>query len=45
MERELAELFAELNPEFKLNEEGKLYLRCQTAQYGHIEAARPFNDD
>ena len=45
MEGELAELFAELNPEFKLNEEGILYLRCQTAQYGHIEAARPFNED
>jgi hypothetical protein len=45
MEGELAELFAELNPEFKLNEEGILYLRCQTAQYGHSEAARLFNDD
>jgi hypothetical protein len=33
-------LFAEQNPELKLKEEGKLYLRCQTAQYGHIEAAR-----
>jgi hypothetical protein len=44
MEGELVLLFAELNPEFKLNEEGKLSLRCQTAQHGHIEAARLLNE-
>jgi hypothetical protein len=36
MKGELAELFAELNTEFKLNEEGILYLRCQTAQCGQL---------
>ena len=45
MEGELAELFAELNPEFKLDEDGILYLRCLKALYGHIEAARLFYDE
>jgi hypothetical protein len=45
MEGELAELFAELNPEFKLDEDGVLYLRCLMALYGHIEAARLFYDE
>jgi hypothetical protein len=45
MEGELAELFTELNPEFKLDEDGILYLRCLKALYGHIEAARLFYDE
>lgn len=45
MEGELVELFAELNPEFKLDENGVLYLRCLKALYGHIEAARLFYDE
>jgi hypothetical protein len=44
MEGELAELFAELNPDLKLDENGILYLKCLKALYGHIEAARLFYD-
>jgi hypothetical protein len=45
MEGELAELFVELNPEFKLNKDGVLYLKCLKALYGHIEAAILFYDE
>jgi hypothetical protein len=45
MEGELAKLFTELNPKFKLDEDGALYLRCLKALYGHIEAARLFYDE
>ena len=36
---ELAQAFVELNPNFQLDENGMLYLRCVKALYGHIEAA------
>ncbi|MFN9979591.1 MAG: reverse transcriptase domain-containing protein, partial [bacterium] len=42
---ELAEMFVGLNPDFKLDEHGVLYLRCDKALYGHIEAARLFYDE
>lgn len=45
MDGELAELMCELNPNFKRNQEGVLYLKCVKALYGHLEAARLFNDD
>jgi len=45
MDGELAEAFVELNPKFKLNEDGVLYLQCVKALYGHIEAARLFYDE
>jgi hypothetical protein len=42
---ELAQAFVELNPNFQLDENGMLYLRCVKALYGHIEAARLFYDE
>jgi hypothetical protein len=45
MDGELAAAFAELNPEFQLDEQGILYLRCLKALYGHIEAARLFYNE
>jgi len=45
MDGELAETFVDLNPDFKLDEYGVLYLRCDKALYGHIEAARLFYDE
>jgi hypothetical protein len=45
MEGELAELFTELSPDLKLDENGILYLKCLKALYGHIEAARLFYDE
>jgi len=45
MEGELAGLFVELNPEFRLNEHGVLCLRCLKALYRHIEAARLFYNE
>jgi len=42
---ELANFFAEVNPEFQLNESGALYLKCLKALYGHIEAGRLFYDE
>ncbi len=42
MDGELAETFVDLNPDFKLEEYGVLYLRCDKALYGHIEAVRLF---
>jgi hypothetical protein len=45
MDGELAEAFSELNPEFKLDKDGVLYLQCDKALYGHIEAARLFYDE
>jgi len=34
-----------LNPKFRLNEHGVLYLRCLKALYGHIEEARLFYNE
>jgi hypothetical protein len=45
MDGELAETFVDLNPDFKLDEYGVLYLHCDKALYGHIEAARLFYDE
>jgi hypothetical protein len=45
MDGELAEAFTELNPELKLDKDGVLYLQCDKALYGHIEAARLFYDE
>jgi len=45
MDGELAEAFVELNSDFELDENGILYLQCDKALYGHIEAARLFYDD
>jgi len=45
MDGELAEAFVELNPDFELDEDGILYLQCDKALYGHIEAARLFYDE
>jgi len=45
MDGELAAAFVELNIEFQLDEYGTLYLRCDKALYGHIEAARLFYDE
>jgi hypothetical protein len=42
MDGELAELLCGLNPEFKRDVHGVLYLKCIKALYGHIEAARLF---
>lgn len=45
MDGGLAETFSELNPEFELDANGMLYLQCDKALYGHIEAARLFYDE
>jgi hypothetical protein len=45
MDEELAKAFSELNSEFKLDKDGALYLQCDKALYGHIEAARLFYDE
>ena len=45
MDRQLAEPMNELRPDFKIDEEGVMYLRCLKALNGHIEAARLFYID
>jgi len=45
MDEELAKAFSELNSEFKLDKDGALYLQCDKALYGHIEAAHLFYDE
>jgi hypothetical protein len=46
MDGQLAELLMnKLRSDFKIDEEGVMYLRCVKALYGHIEAARLFYDD
>jgi hypothetical protein len=45
MDGQLAELMNELNPDFKKQVDGIMYLRCIEALYGHVEAARLFYDD
>ncbi len=45
MEGKLAELMSELDPRYKMDETGVLYLKCKKALYGHIEASRLFYDD
>jgi hypothetical protein len=45
MDGELAEAFIELNPGFEVDEHGVLFLQCDKALYGHIEAARLFYDE
>jgi hypothetical protein len=45
MDGELAELMCELDPSYKVDENGALYLKCLKALYGHIEAARLFYND
>jgi hypothetical protein len=45
MDGELAEVFIELNPGFEADEHGVLFLQCDKALYGHIEAARLFYDE
>jgi hypothetical protein len=45
MDGELASNFCELNHDFKIGQEGTLYLKCLKALYGHIEAARLFYDN
>jgi hypothetical protein len=42
MTGELAKLMCELDPELECDEHGVLYLKCEKALYGHIEAARLF---
>lgn len=45
MEGELSELMCELDPKYKMDENGVIYLKCKKAPYGHIEASRLFYDD
>jgi hypothetical protein len=45
MDDELAKAFSELNSDFRLDKDGALYLQCNKALYGHIEAARLFYDE
>jgi hypothetical protein len=45
MDRQLAELMNEVRSDFKIDEEGVMYLQCVKALYGHREAARLFYDD
>lgn len=45
MTGELAELMCELDPTLQCDENGILYLQCDKALYGHIEAARLFYDN
>jgi hypothetical protein len=45
MDGELAEAFIELNPDFEVDEHGVLFLKCDKALYGRIEAARLFYDE
>ncbi len=40
----MAQLMCELDPELQCDEHGVLYLQCEKALYGHIEAARLFYD-
>jgi hypothetical protein len=42
---ELVELLCELNPEFKLDKRGVLFLKCLKALYSHIKAARLIYND
>lgn len=44
IEGELVEL-CELNPEFKLDKRGVLFLKCLKALYSHIKAARLIYND
>jgi hypothetical protein len=45
MDGEFASIFCNLNPNFRIEEGGVLYLKCLKALYSHIEAARLFYDD
>jgi hypothetical protein len=45
MTGELAQMMCELDSSLECDEHGVLYLRCDKALYGHIEAARLFYDD
>ncbi len=45
MTGELAQMMCELDSSLACDEHGVLYLRCDKALYGHIEAARLFYDD
>jgi hypothetical protein len=44
MTGEMAQMMCELDPELQCDEHGVLYLQCEKALYGHIEAARLFYD-
>ncbi len=44
MTGEMAQMMCELDPELQCDEHGILYLQCEKALYGHIEAARLFYD-
>jgi len=45
MEGELAKMMNHLQPDFHIQDDGFMYLKCVEALYGHIEAARLFYDD
>jgi hypothetical protein len=45
MTGELAELMCEMDPTLTRDDQGVLYLQCDKALYGHIEAARLFYDN
>ncbi len=42
MSGELAQLMCELDDSLQCGEQGYLYLQCEKALYGHIEAVRLF---
>jgi hypothetical protein len=42
---ELAQMMCELDPLLECDAQGYLYMQCEKALYGHIEAARLFYDD
>jgi len=44
-EGQLVQMMSELQPDFKIQRDGFMYLKCVKALYGHVKAARLFYDD
>jgi len=45
MEGQLVQMMSELQPDFKIQRDGFMYLKCVKALYGHVKAARLFYDN
>ncbi len=45
MEGQLVQMMSKLQPDFKIQSDGFMYLKCVKALYGHVKAARLFYDD
>jgi hypothetical protein len=44
-EGQLVQMMSELQPDFKIQRDGFMYLKCVKALYGHVKAARLFYDN